>query len=245
MALTFRAFRKIVLGIILLASSASLGLSLYLRASFTHPNSTYVLVGILNILILASIISISRKTLSRSAQPVATEVLGLFTLLPFAMILTLYALTLSVIPDPTTLEIFAILQILIFIGTITHGLYTIGLIFTAIFTVCAFDRDVWSRDIDSSPSPFPMTILFRYIFPCLSRRDTAYSPTQVVPENRTLCLPGSCNCSKTQIPHTSEPGLDQGLEAMPIMRGISSTRSLVRVPNDVERRSSIVIAFEV
>jgi hypothetical protein len=85
MFVTFRTFRKIILGVILLVSVASLVLSVYLRPSFAHPNSTYVLVGILDTLIFATLISISRKTLFDSFQSVATEVLGLFTLLPFAL----------------------------------------------------------------------------------------------------------------------------------------------------------------
>ncbi|KAJ6558459.1 hypothetical protein DFH09DRAFT_1317192 [Mycena vulgaris] len=86
MFVAFRTFRKIVLGSILLVSTTSLALSVYLRPYFAHPNSnTYVLVGILDTLIFATIISMSRKTLFNSPQSVATEALGLFALLPFAL----------------------------------------------------------------------------------------------------------------------------------------------------------------
>lgn len=135
MFIAFRNFRKIILGLIVLVSTASLVLSLYLKPSFTHPNSAYVMVGILDTLIFASILAMTRRWLLQSPQSVATETLGLFTLLPFALseyppssdhplsdsigVLTLYVLTLSVDPgEPTVLWIFAILQILIFIGTI-------------------------------------------------------------------------------------------------------------------------------
>ncbi|KAJ7125019.1 hypothetical protein C8R44DRAFT_914477 [Mycena epipterygia] len=253
MSITFRTFRKILLGIILLVSTASLALSLYLRPSFAHPNTAYVLVGILATLILVSTLSILRKTLFDSPQSVATETLGLFTLLPFALINTLYTLTLSVTPEPTTLWIFAILQILVIIGTVIHGLYTMGLIATAMFTVCAFDRDVWIRDIDSSPSPFPMSVLFWFIFPCFSGPpSTPFDLTpftdEDVPEyhQSLVCLPG-CNCSvaKTQIPNPSEP--ETSMDPTPNMRMVRglSSRSLVRVPNDVERRMSIAIGFSV
>ncbi|KAJ7690694.1 hypothetical protein B0H17DRAFT_1064500 [Mycena rosella] len=240
MFINFRTFRKIILGMVLLVSVTSLVLSVYLRPSFTHPNSTYVLVGILDTLIFAATISMSRKVLF-SPQTVATEVLGSFTLLPFALILTLYSLSLSVTPDPTTNGIFAVLQILIFIGTIIHGFYTIGLICIAMLTVCAFDRDVWSRDIDSSPSPFPMTVLFLFLFPCFSRPDPSPFPTADA-HDAVICLPG-CNCStaKTQIPNT-EAGMLEATPNMLMASGLSS-RSLVRVPNDFERRNLIVIAF--
>ncbi|KAF8170333.1 hypothetical protein K438DRAFT_2024511 [Mycena galopus ATCC 62051] len=247
MFLNFRTFRKIFLGAILLPICVtSLVLSIYLKPSFVHPDSAYVLVGILDTLIFAILLSIGRKPLFGSPQPVATEALGLFALLPFSLILVLFSLTIYVKPDPTALEIFAILQILIFIGTILHGLYTMGLLCTAMITVCAFDRDCFIRDIDSSPSPFPMFFLFGFICPCFSRPEPTFLGD--VPEHSsTVCLPG-CNCSiaKTQLPNVCESGGNPGLEPTPTREMMSrlSSRSLVRVPNDVERRSSIVIAFE-
>ncbi|KAJ7128985.1 hypothetical protein C8R43DRAFT_689291 [Mycena crocata] len=241
MFIAFRTFRKIILGIILLASSGSLGLSLFLRPFFNHPNSAYVMIGILVAIVHATILSMSRKTIFGSPQSVATESLGTFTLLPFALILALYALSVSVTPEPSILLSLAALQILVFVSTIIHTLYAAGLISTAMFTVCAFDRDVWSRDIDSSPSPFPMSLLFWFICPCFSRPASNPFPTEGV--HQSVCLPG-CNCSitKTQVPDT--PETNPCLEPTPQMSMLSS-RSLVRVPNDVERRTSIVIAFEV
>ncbi|KAJ7782808.1 hypothetical protein B0H16DRAFT_1494441 [Mycena metata] len=230
MLIPFRTFRKILLGSILLVSTASLVLSLYLKPHFVHPNSAYVLVGILDSLIFAGVLSISRKKLLASPQPVATEVLGLFTLLPFSLILMLYALSIVVIPDPTALGVFAILQILIFIGTILHGLYTLCLITTAMLTVCLFDRDVWCRDIDSSPSPFPMSVLFGFICPCcFVSPDSAFF--EDIPEQEHESL------------GTIPTG---GLEPTPEMRMVGglSSRSLVLVPNEVERRTSIMISFE-
>ncbi|KAJ6593600.1 hypothetical protein B0H19DRAFT_27159 [Mycena capillaripes] len=243
MFITFRTFRKILLGTIFLLSTASLVLSIYLRPFLIHPNSSYVLVGILDCLIFATVLALS-KPLFGCRQSVATETMGGFILLPFALILTLFVISLSVTPDPTAICIFAILQILIFIGTILHGLYTICLIFTSMLTVCAFDRDVWSRDIGSSPSPFPMAFLFGFVCPCFSDRPDPTLFEDVHQES--ACLPG-CNCSiaKAQIPNTSESG--PGLEPIPSARMVAglSSRSLVRVPNDVERRTSIAIAFEI
>ncbi|KAJ7232796.1 hypothetical protein B0H12DRAFT_1144945 [Mycena haematopus] len=212
MFLNFRAFRKILLGAILLTSVTSLVLSIYLKPYFVHPNSVYVLVGILDTLIFAIIISIARKPLFQSPQPVATEALGLFALLPFDLILVLYSLTFSVTPDPTALEVLVVLQILMIIGAALHGLYTMGLICTAMVTVCLFDCDVWSRDIESSPSPFPMSFLLGSICPCFPQPDT--TSFEDVPEHPSLvCLPG-CNCSmaKKQLPNTSEPERKPGLE---------------------------------
>ncbi|KAJ7350368.1 hypothetical protein DFH08DRAFT_861207 [Mycena albidolilacea] len=249
MFINFRTFRKILLGTILLISATSVVLSVYLKPYLKpSPNSAYVLLGILDTLIFAIILSVGR-TLFQSPQTVATEALGLFALLPFALILALYSMTLSVTPDQNVLSIFSILQILIFIGTTLHGLYTIGLLCTAMLTVCVFDADVYARDIDSSPSPFPMSFLLGSICPCFCRSDPASLDLEYVPEHPNIvCLPG-CNCSiaKTQLPNTSEgertPGLQPTANNMLMVRGLSS-RSLVRVPNDVERRSSIAVSFE-
>ncbi|KAJ6495667.1 hypothetical protein C8R47DRAFT_1116059 [Mycena vitilis] len=246
MFISFRTFRKILLGTTLLIHATSLVLSIYLRPSFIHPNSAYFLVGILDCFIVGTVIVLA-KPLCGCSQSVATEILFLFILLPFSLILSLYVLSLVIIPDPAALWIFAILQILVFIGTILHSLYTICLIFTAMLTVCAFDQDVWSRDIDSSPSPFPMAFLFGFMCPCFC---TQPEPTlfEAVPEHQgVVCLPGcTCSTAKAQIPNTPENERNPGLEPIPSMRMVTglSSRSLVRVPNDVERRTSIAIAFD-
>ncbi|KAK7057484.1 hypothetical protein R3P38DRAFT_3384828 [Favolaschia claudopus] len=234
MHITFRMFRKTLLGLILLVSTASLVLSVYLKSSFIRPDSVYVLLGILGTLTLAAVVSTLKKP-----QLVATEVLGLFALFPFALILLLYCLTIPVLPDdPTASSTLVILQTLIFISTILHGLYMIGLVATAMLTVCAFDRDVWTRDMDSSPSPFPMCLLLGFISPCCRRPDSTFSDDS--PEHPSLvCLPG-CNCHKTPLSSDTE----RNPEMQSIASAGSSSRSLVRVPNDVERRTSIVVAFE-
>lgn len=142
-------------------------------------------------------------------------------------------------------------------------LYTVCILTTAMLTVCAFDKDVWYRDIDSSPSPFPMSILLYFVFPCLSR----WSPSPITPvemeEDDThpavLCLPG-CGCTtKPQMTQmTRTPTMTPALlnihdsvstlqSSTPQRLGNSASlsRSLVRIPNATERRESIVIAFEV
>ncbi|KAJ7209664.1 hypothetical protein GGX14DRAFT_452495 [Mycena pura] len=239
MFMSFRVFRKVVLWVIFLDAATSLALALYLKPSFIHPNSVYVLVGILIALIFASALSVLRRAIFDSPQTVVAETLGLLALLPFSLILVLYALGLSVTPHPTALWIFAILRILLVAGISLHVLYTIGLACTAMLTVCAFDRDVWSRDIDSSPSPFPMFALMCFVFPHYSGPEENPCAPDDVPEHQILvCLPGSsCNCSIA----TSKTSLPISPEATSGMQ----SRSLVRVPNDVERRTSIVIAFDV
>jgi hypothetical protein len=160
-------------------------------------------------------------------------------------------------------------------------LYTTGLIVTAILTARSFDTSVWNRDVDSSPSPFPVPVLLAYVFPCCMSSATTDSTTQssdsggldddgnngdALPalgsrhlrnsrgSNSQLCLPG-CQCNaKNESPDSVVHG--------PEMRGSSTGRSLnrsvgnvrtsgswsaslIRIPNEFERRASITIAFEV
>ncbi|KAJ7647533.1 hypothetical protein FB45DRAFT_893682 [Roridomyces roridus] len=245
MSLSFRLLRRILLGLVISVSATSVVLSVLLKPHLNHPEATYVLITILDTLISLSIFALTRKPLLDSPQKVATEVLGLFAMLPFSLILTLYVLGLSLPTYPqstaTALWIFAILQGFIFTGTILHTLYTMGLMAAAMLTVCVFDRDVWSRDIDSSPSPFPMGLLLSFICPCFSRpSDEEATPIEQV--EARVCLPG-CNCSGLK-PHLT-PDTSPRLETEPSMgmvRGVSS-RSLVRVPNDVERRMSIAVSL--
>ena len=123
--------------------------------------------------------------------------------------------------------------------------YTVGLLLVALLTVPAFDRDVWLRDLDSSPSPFPMQVLFAFVFPCLA---PFFEATRfLVPQSREppslVCLPG-CNCELNKFP------IDEGnlplaatTRSMENAPASVSARTLVRVPNAIEQRDSTVISF--
>ena len=125
--------------------------------------------------------------------------------------------------------------------------YTVGLLLVALLTVPAFDRDVWLRDVDSSPSPFPIQVLFAFVFPCLA---PLFEATRfLVPQSSTLeppslvCLPG-CDCELNKFP-TDEHDLPVAITArsMESAPASVSARTLVRVPNAIEQRDSTVISF--
>ena len=125
--------------------------------------------------------------------------------------------------------------------------YTVGLLLVALLTVPAFDRDVWLRDLDSSPSPFPMQVLFAFVFPCfapffeatrfLVHQSSSQEPPSVV------CHPG-CNCELNKFPIDEHdlPVADT-TRNMENARTSVSARTLVRVPNAIEQRDSTVISF--
>jgi hypothetical protein len=125
--------------------------------------------------------------------------------------------------------------------------YAVGLLIVTFLTVPAFDRDVWLRDIDSSPSPFPMQVLFAFVFPCLA---PFFEATRfLVPQSSTqeppslFCLQG-CNCELNKVPiDQHEPPVTATTRSMENAPASVSARTLVRVPNAIEQRDSTVISF--
>lgn len=112
-------------------------------------------------------------------------------------------------------------------------------------TVPAYDQDVWFRDIDSSPSPFPIPILVSYVFRRHSSFPSALSDTR----HQALCLPG-CNCTvklhpPTMTSNSGQISVTMGMPTSERRRSDSLRGSLVRIPSAAERRASIIVAFEV
>jgi hypothetical protein len=124
--------------------------------------------------------------------------------------------------------------------------YTICLILIAMITVSAFDGDVWIRDIDSTPSPFPMPIILEFIRPRTGRRNHAY-PTRTgtpQPAHGQVCVsPCTCPTKPTQSQLDSEqpefPCEEERLKKP------KSLPHLIRIPNAAEQRASIAVSFEV
>ena len=125
--------------------------------------------------------------------------------------------------------------------------YTVGLLLVAFLTVLAFDRDVWLRDLDSSPSPFPMQVLFAFVFPCLAPFFDATRflvPQSSTQEPPSLFCPPGCNCERNKFPidqhELPDAATHRSIKNAPAS---VSARTLVRVPNAIEQRDSTVISF--
>lgn len=129
--------------------------------------------------------------------------------------------------------------------------YTGCLLLIALLTVPAFDRDVWLRDLDSSPSPFPMQVLFVFVFPCLvplfeATRFLVPQPSSQEP-TPVFCLPG-CNCELKNHPPDFESIDQHELPVVATTRSAPanvSARTLIRVPTAVEQRDSIQIMLNI
>jgi hypothetical protein len=130
----------------------------------------------------------------------------------------------------------------------TVFLYTTGLILTSLVTTRAFDRDVWHRDIDSSPSPFPIPVLFVFLFPCLATSLSESFPNLAMEANEGIpyCLPG-CTCTRKLLPPSgmTQTLTDQPSDIRSQTSGESRPRSLVQLPDEYQRRSRIIVAFEI
>ena len=122
--------------------------------------------------------------------------------------------------------------------TYADMVYTIGLVAIAVLTVPAFDPDVWLRDIDSTPSPFPLVIIFAYAFPCLARHfeSTRAFVRQSAPDDQ--CLPHcllDCNIHGDRARANVAAG-EESMRRPPVLPHV-----LVRVPNAAERRATIFL----
>jgi hypothetical protein len=130
----------------------------------------------------------------------------------------------------------------------TVFLYTTGLIVATTVTTCAFDKDVWCRDIDSSPSPFPIQVLLAFLFPCLVASSSELFPSLAMEANEQVpyCLPG-CTCTRklSSPPGTTQASTGRSSDIGSQSSAESRPRSLVQLPDEYQRRCSIIVAFEV
>ncbi|KAF8070413.1 hypothetical protein FPV67DRAFT_1018660 [Lyophyllum atratum] len=253
MSRRFSTFRKFLLGLIIAISCISIGLCIPLLPVLRDRKIFWMIVSIQSACLVRSLWSALRKPLLKHHQSVANETIGLILLLPFELVLALVTATSPLERERTSRLTPTILQVFVLVNAVINLSYTACLLLTTLITSAAFDTDIWVRDIDSSPSPFPILL---FVFPCLSRwysSPTSQESVDVTHEATTLhCLPG-CQC--TNKPHPLSPrcpslgtptesGFSRNDSDQP-SNPTSLSRSLVRIPNAIERRVSIAIAFEV
>ncbi|KAK0212476.1 hypothetical protein DFS33DRAFT_1482363 [Desarmillaria ectypa] len=255
----FAIFRQLLLVIMSLIAGACIGLSVFVQTAFDHRSGVVLMVSVEAITLLQTFASANHKFLFRKSQAVALDFAAVVLLLPFSAILSLFILDIELeSKNEALLGAFLALQILIIANTSMIAGYALCLGFIALITACFFDPGVWQRDIDSTPSPFPIRYvlyrLFLFLFPCLSSgesiiRSTSESDSDHSPE---LCLPG-CNCgSKSSMKQITSNEIEHSENAVSSSQDqnsgkstMSLSRSLVRLPDEVERRTSIAISFEV
>ncbi|KAF4621043.1 hypothetical protein D9613_000366 [Agrocybe pediades] len=263
MALRFQTFRCALCFIICLTAAIAIGLGAALSYIFFHQGTLWLLLAVEAASFMRSTWSLIRKKMFNSPQTVASETVGLFILFPFQLIITLLAPTMTPRPGLYTYKLMA-LKVFSVTSGIIHLTYTLSLVTVAILTVPAFDPDVWMRDIDSSPSPFPVGIISDYLFPCFGQHHSnPQSSPRSVSEGPppTPCLPTcSPNCTfhgrrTISIPKESPYGsVSSSAESLPLQEAQKKgaerkppvlPHTLIRIPNATERRASIFVELPI
>ncbi|KAF9460751.1 hypothetical protein BDZ94DRAFT_1265425 [Collybia nuda] len=255
MAIRFQTFRQMLLALVIIISLASIILSSCLSPYFVHRKVFWMIIVVEGGSMIRSCWSGIRKPLLKKYQSVASENMELFIFLPFELVLALVTLTLPLVRGPTGKIVPTVLEILIIVNTTINIAYTTCLLAVAMLTAPAYDADVWIRDIDSCPSPFPIPIILSFVFSCISRWKPTVSAQAMDDAPLPPCLPG-CNCDCTVKP--APPMMSQTISSVdrlvapstrlsaPITGSrIPSHQSLVRIPDAAERRASIIVAFDV
>lgn len=119
-------------------------------------------------------------------------------------------------------------------------IYVATLIILASLTQCSYDKNVWERDIDEDPSPFPLPMIVPYLLPFTARFfppiQLAVLSTPPIPpaQERTFCLLGCACNNKLHLP----------LPTYSFRRLSSQTSQTSRLssPNAISRRSLLSLS---
>ncbi|KAG2077274.1 hypothetical protein BDR04DRAFT_1088219 [Suillus decipiens] len=133
-------------------------------------------------------------------QLVSIEAAWTFALLPFEILLGLFSVNLNIEDTSAAHATYLCLAALIWLNAVLIFIYAATIVLLSLFTQVSHDQDVWSRDIDSSPSPFPLHIIVAYAFSSLTQPFSRQNqPT--FPVSKEHCFPG-CTCSR-KLPNSS------------------------------------------
>lgn len=115
----------------------------------------------------------------------------------------------------------------------------------AALTSRVYDAQVWLRNIEAFPSPFPLDILFARTFPRLACH---FARTRSLVESNSSNLPsiyqtrseGSDICSKQCLPSVN---LSQGSQEK--LRPPPLPHTLVRIPSNEERKAVVILELPI
>ncbi|KAF9528469.1 hypothetical protein CPB83DRAFT_906752 [Crepidotus variabilis] len=255
----FQTFRLIVCAILSTTACISLFLGAFLANSFVHHGFGWLLVVIEVLSLLRAIYSVARRPFFSSPQSVGSEAIGLFVLCPFQLIVMLLVIS-SEPSDGATALPYNVLQGLSATSSAIHMAYTLALIIIGTITTGAYDVDIWMRDIESSPSPFPPDIIFAHTFPSLALRFSATRSLVLSNSNPTMqrnigACPPECSCQGGRLPCTKhilpspEEAPSQDMHRSVLLpkhrRPSALPHTLIRVPNTVERSAGFTLELPI
>ncbi|KAN0097465.1 hypothetical protein V8E55_001911 [Tylopilus felleus] len=226
MALSFRTARKLWMGLIALLSITCIFLAVVLWLhGYSKFNNFGALITIPSFAFAGAIWTICKKTFF-SPQIICIEATWVFALLPFQMLLGFFASESDGALHSRFTLVYEALVALVWTNSALVFLYTAGIISLAFLTQLSCDQEIWARDIDSSPCPFPFAVLLVYAFPFAVKylRETAVESRGAPATATAYCLPG-CPCSSKS---TEVPGL--GAESANYMQAERENMTASRAP---------------
>ncbi|KAG1755547.1 hypothetical protein EDB19DRAFT_413638 [Suillus lakei] len=203
MAISFRTARRSLMGLMGTLSLVCLALSLFLwGAGYSKSNNIGAVIVIPTGAFIGSVWTIFTKVVHKP-QLVSVEATWTFALLPFEILLGVFSVNLNIANVSAAHAAYLCLATLIWLNAALVFIYAATIILLALFTQVSHDQDVWSRDIDSSPSPFPLHIIVAYAFSSLTRPFSlaAHQNRPTSPISKEYCFPG-CSCSR-KLPNSS------------------------------------------
>ncbi|KAI9574683.1 hypothetical protein HD554DRAFT_80193 [Boletus coccyginus] len=235
MALSFRTARKLWMGLIALLSLACIFLAVSLWSHGYSRSNNFGALIVIPCFACAGAIWTKKFF---SPQIVCVEVTWVFALLPFQILLGLFAFESDGALGSRFFAVYEALVVLIWTNSVLVFLYVAGIVSLALLTQFSCDQEVWARDIDSSPCPFPFPVLLVYAFPFTARYfHGAVAESRGAPATTTdFCLPG-CSCHTKP---TEGPGL--GAEHANYLEGTQSSIP-IRVPTAMERYNAIRVTL--
>ncbi|KAL1746193.1 hypothetical protein HDZ31DRAFT_81418 [Schizophyllum fasciatum] len=265
MFLTFKWIRKGLIAFIIFLYLILIGFAFFLRPYLARVDSVWILVSIPLSMIAGCVMSIFHVKFFGTPQTVVWELVWLSGFLPFALIVAFVVYT-GTTGDvaPAVVSVLYAAEILVFIACSIHILYALSLLLVASVTAFAFDRDIWTRDLDASPSPFPATFLLRYCCPCLRRSET--NPTSEIeyairgypmptppsdaaevkidpstPDLPSISSRSPSGQSSQDLSQASEPKLSKH---RPTGSRASLASTLIQIPDEFQKRTSIQVSFQ-
>ncbi|KAJ8076905.1 hypothetical protein PM082_001328 [Marasmius tenuissimus] len=203
--LSFRTCRRLIAAFFALAHLASCTLQLVLHAAFTQPAISWILCGLETVIIAWFITAAFIQPILKLSHTVISEIVSSFIMFTLSIVLALIALTAPTKSEELSKPHVAVvvgvwLRILVFTSFAQVAYAFLFFVLSGVVSV-TYDRSIWIRNTDGSPSPFSMTILLSFILPSVFKPfNTTYRAALTPQEDctstpRSHCVdPNSCSC---------------------------------------------------
>ncbi|KAE9408660.1 hypothetical protein BT96DRAFT_913801 [Gymnopus androsaceus JB14] len=229
--MSFKSFRQILSAI-------------FLCRSFVSSNGIWIIGTLELALFVLFANSAISKLLFKHQISVMQEICSSFAAFALGTVLALFVVSLPV-NDKEIAQVKNMDPIMrVWVRIVITIMFALNM---AMLTHFSFDKNVWKRDIDSSPTPFPFPII------------------ETTPVIRPPCITGICECPTKQVvipqesnsnepkdtsaptlsdkPRASMPSSETRLSVVSRRSSITTSQSLIQVPNAAQRRMSFPLTL--